>query len=173
MLPFWKAFHVLLILKICGYRNSPIDLRSLQHLVDFIDNSDSREAAITGLRLLNVRLSEPSDGGLDVLRGFFARSDTTLEKVKLEYCHFGNQEDASQLLAAFETNRTVTGLTIRQIRNLEGTRPWKFSLWFAAKHAAVATAGVFRVCFRCGWSTCISAGIASESNFERIESFEL
>jgi Leucine Rich repeat len=97
-----------------------VDRRSLQHLVDFMDNSDSREVAITELWFFCVRLSEPSDGGLDVLRTFFSRSDTTLTKVCLYYCNFGSAQDASQLLAAFETNRTVTDLTIHQIGNLQG-----------------------------------------------------
>jgi Leucine Rich repeat len=78
---------------------------------------------ITKLNLYDVKLvSDPSpDGGLNVLKDFFGRSDTTLTNVTLVYCcNFGSQEDASQLLAAFHTNRTVTDLTIRQIQNLEG-----------------------------------------------------
>jgi hypothetical protein len=92
-----------------GISASRLDRRSLEHLVNFLDDIDSHEVVITELELFCVHLSEPSDGGLDVLRAFFSRSDTTmLTKVTLWDCNFGNQEDASQLLAAFETNRTVT-----------------------------------------------------------------
>jgi Leucine Rich repeat len=63
----------------------------------------------------------PSDGSLNVLRDFFARSDTTLTKVTLHQCNFGSQQDAEQLLAAFHTNRTVVDLSIRfRVANLQG-----------------------------------------------------
>jgi hypothetical protein len=112
-------------------------VRSLQHLVDFVDNIDSsHEVVITELKLYQVTLiSDPSDGGLNVLREFFSRSHTgtALTKVTLLYCDFGiNQLDAEQLLAAFHTSRTVTDLSIRRIRKLEG----------AAKHATVAKSGL-------------------------------
>jgi Leucine Rich repeat len=50
----------------------------------------------------------------------FSRSDTTVTKVTIEYCSFGTAEDASRLLAAFETSRTVTDLTLCGIESLEG-----------------------------------------------------
>jgi hypothetical protein len=57
---------------------------------------------------------------LNVLRGLFA-NNTTMTKVTLEYCDFGNEEEsASQLLSAFQTNRTVTDLTVNSLRNLSG-----------------------------------------------------
>jgi hypothetical protein len=117
----------------------PIDRRSFQHLIDFINNSnngadrgdgddddddDTHEAKveITKLQLNCVRLSQhPSDGGFNVLRDFFARSDTTtLTRIELHICFFGTAEDAAQLLAAFQTNRSVTDLSIRFILKLSG-----------------------------------------------------
>jgi Ran GTPase-activating protein (RanGAP) involved in mRNA processing and transport len=114
-----------------------LDRRSLQHLVDFLEKNknnnnnnnngqngdDSHEEAIviTELPLLDIALSEPSDGGLIVLRDFFSRSDTALTKVTLSWSYFGTAEEASHLIAAFQTNRTVTDLTIRQISNLRGS----------------------------------------------------
>jgi hypothetical protein len=108
----------------------PVDESSLQHLVDFLDNVDSHEVAITELQL--VRIMEfgelcgcgafGRDDFFNVLIDFFERSDTTtLTKVTLWNCDFGSQEDASRLFAGFHTNRTVTDLTISQIHNLHGT----------------------------------------------------
>jgi Leucine Rich repeat len=108
----------------------PVDRRSLQHLVDFLvndvdDTTPRREAVITELFLDNVTLvSEPSpDGGLNVLKDLFARSDTTLTltKVTLRHCDFGSQQNTEQLLAAFHTNRTITYLYIQRINNLRGS----------------------------------------------------
>jgi Ran GTPase-activating protein (RanGAP) involved in mRNA processing and transport len=117
-----KDRHKLLVIN--GLIPSPcIDRSRLQHLVDFLDERDlSHEegVAITELVLDSLQLSHPSDGGLNVLTVFFARSDTTLTTVSLRYCDVGSQEDASQLLVAFHTNRTVTDLTIQKIRNLDG-----------------------------------------------------
>jgi hypothetical protein len=76
---------------------------------------------VTELKLDAIELSLPHDGGLELLCTFFTRSDTTLTKATLSWCHFGTAQDAAQLLAAFETNRTVTDLTIYRIRNLHGT----------------------------------------------------
>jgi Leucine Rich repeat len=122
---------------------SCLDRRSLQHLVDFIlDNShhhhhhhhhragnaaaaqDEEEEEeeeeeviiVTELELANVRLvSDPSpDGGVNVLKDFFARaSDTTVTKIKFWSCDFGSVEDTLQLLAGLHSNRTVTDLEIR------------------------------------------------------------
>jgi hypothetical protein len=92
-----------------------IDRHSWQHVVDFLDNVDgSHEVIITDLALDYCRLvSNPSDGGWEVLRTFFSRSDTKLTKVRLEGCDVGTAEETLQLLAAFQSNRTVTDLTIR------------------------------------------------------------
>jgi hypothetical protein len=108
------------------YRKPPIDRRSLQHLVDFLDNHvDSHaDVVITDLILDNVTLvSGPSpDGGLNVLKDFFTRSDISLTKVTLRRCDFGTTEDAVELLAAFHTNRTITDLGINcGVANLEGS----------------------------------------------------
>jgi hypothetical protein len=62
-----------------------------------------------------------SDGAVNVLRDYFARSYTTLTKVTLaDHCSSSTTEETSQLLAAFETNRTVSNLTIRRICSLQG-----------------------------------------------------
>jgi hypothetical protein len=96
-----------------GFYERPVDRQSLQHLVDFLDNVASHEVVITALWLHNVTLiSDPSDGGLNILRDFLARSDTTLTNVTMDGCDFGSQEHASQLLTAFHTNRTVTDIKI-------------------------------------------------------------
>jgi hypothetical protein len=121
---------------------SIVDRRSLQHLVDFVDNNNNNgrssssivleggvvdrheeeeeEVAIEQLVLNGLRLSHPHDGGLNVLTNFFARSDTKLTEVSLYCCHFGTTQDASRVLASFQTNRTVTDLTIKDIANLKG-----------------------------------------------------
>jgi hypothetical protein len=109
-------------LVINGQDKPPIGRSSLEHLVDFIDSGvDSHEVTASELLLYQVRLiSDPShDGGLNVLREFFARSDTMLTKVALQWCRFGSQEDTSRLLAAFQTNRIVSDLNI-EIRTMEG-----------------------------------------------------
>jgi hypothetical protein len=65
-------------------------------------------------------LIDYSDGGANVLRDLFARSDTTLTKVTFSSCNFGTGEETSQLLAACQTNRTMTDLAIYIIENLSG-----------------------------------------------------
>jgi hypothetical protein len=103
--------------------NPNVDRRSLHHLVDFLDNVDSHEVVITELRFYRVNLvSDPSDGGVVELRDyFFARNDTTLTKVTLHNSGFGSQQDTSQLLAGFHTNRTITNIEINhRINNLQG-----------------------------------------------------
>jgi hypothetical protein len=123
--------HTLLVVGHETY-TPPVDRRSWEHLVDFLDNNnkgsdgehedDSHDdVRITELALHYVKLPQPSDGGLDVLRDFFARSDDmTLTKVFLQGCNFGAAEEASQRLAAFHTNRSVTDFSIQRISNLEG-----------------------------------------------------
>jgi hypothetical protein len=103
--------------------NGPsIDRQSLEYMVHFLDeNSDSHQVVITELVLHHVALCFVPDGGLDVLQGFFSRSDTALTKVTLFNCSFGgNPEFASLLLAAFRSNGSVTDLTIRCNRHLRG-----------------------------------------------------
>jgi hypothetical protein len=115
--------HVRHTLRIDGYGGPPIERQSLQHLIDFLDNVESHEVAITELYFSDIELvSDPSpDGGLDVLKDFFGRSDTTVTKVALYWCKFGSTQDASQLLAAFHTNRIITDLAISHgVPNLEG-----------------------------------------------------
>jgi Leucine Rich repeat len=98
-----------------------IDRRSVQHLVDFLDSGEETAKRVTALKLFSAGLVfHPSpDGGLEVLRNFFARNCTTLTKVTLKHCEFGTPEDTSHLLTGFHTNRTVTYLTIGYI-HLEG-----------------------------------------------------
>jgi hypothetical protein len=92
-----------------GHDEPPVDRQSWEHLVTFLDRHDSHE--VTELRLQNLELAQPSDGGLEVLCTFFSRSDTSLTKVALrKRNNFGGEEGTSQLISAFETNRTVTEL---------------------------------------------------------------
>jgi hypothetical protein len=117
------------------------DRHSLDHLVNFLDNQQNSSGdvrvvvvvvvVVTELELEAVRLlpsahlgNHPSDaegGGdgdddgsaLEALRAFcFARSDTKLTKVSLFECDFGQQEQATQLVAAFHTNRIVVDVAI-------------------------------------------------------------
>jgi hypothetical protein len=125
-------------LDVDGYNKPRIDRRSLEHLVDFLDNGDSHK--VTELVIADFCLLQPFDGGLEILRSFFARSDTTLTKVRLYCCTFGSAQEASQLLAAFQTNTTVTDLAIHTIVNLQGAALGNLSFWCDAKHAAGATA---------------------------------
>lgn len=115
----------------------PIDRRSLQHLVDFLSLGEQQQqqppppppqplplagVVVTELQLLHVNLvSDPCpDGGVNVLRDFFARSDTTLTKVMLRHCNFGNAQEASRLVTAFQSNRTVVDLEIKEIQYVDG-----------------------------------------------------
>jgi Leucine Rich repeat len=115
--------------------------RSLEFLVDFMDNgsgSSSQQHDVTSLELGTIRLSSSSnnsssnplpagagaaddDGGLEVLRSLFARSDTSLTRVRLFDCDFGTAQEALHLVSAFESNRTISDLTFSGIVNLEGT----------------------------------------------------
>ena len=76
------------MLYINGYSQPPIDRRSSQHLVDHLFDNHSRDevrAAISDLLLGCVELvRDPSDGGVNVLRELFSRSDTTLTRVVLQ-----------------------------------------------------------------------------------------
>jgi hypothetical protein len=116
---FRDVRHTLSIIRSGG--EPPFDRRSLQHLVDFLDNADSNEAALTELHFHGTDLvSDPSpDAGLNVLKAFFGRNDTTVTKVKFWECSFSSRDDASHLLTAFHTNRIVTDLTIRRFRNID------------------------------------------------------
>jgi hypothetical protein len=104
-----------------GYYGVHMDRCSLQYLVNFLNNHHRRsheEVVIMELKLRLIKLI--SDGGLDVLRNFFARSDTTLTKIIFDRCRFGEEEVISHFLSALYTNRTITDLSIRTINNLEG-----------------------------------------------------
>jgi hypothetical protein len=116
-----------------GYGKLRMDRCSLQYMVDFVDNGDDshKDLVITKLSLEAIHLSHPyfyyyhddsgpSDSGLQVLCTFFARSDTTLTKATLKGCDFGNTEETAQLISSFQTNRTVTDLTVHGIRYLRG-----------------------------------------------------
>jgi hypothetical protein len=79
--------HKLVVYHLNGF--PPIDRRSLQHLFDFLDSQlDSHDVAVamTELDLYHVGLVYPADGGLDVLRSFFSRSDSNLAEVTLYFC---------------------------------------------------------------------------------------
>jgi hypothetical protein len=108
-----------------GYEQPPMDRHSLEHLVNHHHRESHEEVTITELELIRcidmVSARTAPDGGLGVLRTFFARSDTTLTSVSLSFCIFGGEEDASQLLSAFQTNRTVTDfLAVGYVCNLRG-----------------------------------------------------
>jgi hypothetical protein len=134
-------------LRVRGHHYEPIDRRSVQYFVDFLDtrhrNSHHEVVPppcinVAGARTLSTLNPSPDGGGLDVLTGFFARA---LTKVKLWSCDFGNAPETSRLLAAIKTNRTVVDLEIiGHVANLENCRAWKFSFCHTAKHAAVAKA---------------------------------
>jgi hypothetical protein len=83
--PEYRAERHKLIVRFPGFYNIPLFFvvrQSLQHLVDFLDDChDNAREEITELELHDVELREPSDGGLEVLCTFFARSDTTLKKL--------------------------------------------------------------------------------------------
>jgi hypothetical protein len=56
-----------------------------------IDNADVHEVVIAELKLISVKLRGE---GLNVFNGYFPKNDTTLTKVTLHYCDFGEEEDA-------------------------------------------------------------------------------
>jgi hypothetical protein len=94
-----------------------VSRQSVQYLVEFLQG-DTHD--VTELVLIFVVLAQPSDGGIDVLRSLFA-APTTLTKITLDnHCNFGSGQDASQLIAALQTNPLVTNLTIADINHLHG-----------------------------------------------------
>jgi hypothetical protein len=110
----WMALHVLRIRVLATRDTSYVSMmgttshawidKSLKHLVDFVDNvADHHEVVMTELNLDYVKIiSDPSDGGVDVLRGFFARNDTTLTKVTLP-CRFALGSTATTTTTAAAT----------------------------------------------------------------------
>jgi Leucine Rich repeat len=116
-LPYYHKRRLSLL--VCGYREPVFDRPSLEYLVNFLDHRDDDSLEVTGIMLQYVHCLK-SDGGLNVLSDFFARSDTRLTNATLWECDFGSREDVAQLLSPFYTNKTITGLTIHQITNLEG-----------------------------------------------------
>jgi hypothetical protein len=101
------------------FTDERVNRQSVQYLVDFLSGEDAHEVTelVFGGFLL---VQHPSDGGLHVLCNFLA-NNTTMTKVTLSWnCDFGTAEEASQLLAALQTNRSVTDLTIYKIDNLQG-----------------------------------------------------
>jgi hypothetical protein len=100
---------------LCIFDAKDVSFQSVQYLVDFL-NGDTHQ--ITELILNVFSLSHPPDGGVDVLQGLFA-NNLTLTKIRLNRCQFGNEEEAIQLLAALQENRTVNYLAIDDIQNLE------------------------------------------------------
>jgi hypothetical protein len=95
-----------------------VNRQSVQYLVNFLRSIDARQ--VTELGLCEFKLLQPSDGGLEVLCNFLS-NQTTLTKIQLfRGCNFGSEQEASRLLVAFQTNTTVTDLTIIGIRILHG-----------------------------------------------------
>jgi hypothetical protein len=94
--------------------NDYMNRKSTRYLVRFLNGRNKRalRVAIKKLSLYRFRLDSPSDGTLAVLCAYFSRSHTSITNVNLTGCAFGTDEEESQLLAAFHTNRTVTDLTI-------------------------------------------------------------
>jgi hypothetical protein len=119
-------------LVVYGYDEPPVDRHSLQHLVDFLNNVDSHtEVARTELKLVHVQLvSDPSGGGLNVLRDFFARSDTRLTEITLKSSSLCSREDVSGLFAAVHANRTVTDMKIDRIESTMGKAFFPLALLF-------------------------------------------
>jgi hypothetical protein len=106
-----------------GVRAVCMDRRSLQYLVNFLENHHRHEqVVITELKLHLIKLiSDPSpDGRLDVLRNFFARSDTMLTKIIFDCCRFGEEQVALQFLSALYMNQTIMVLSIQIINTLQG-----------------------------------------------------
>jgi hypothetical protein len=106
-----------------GVTSACMDRHSLQYLVNFLENHHRHEeVVISELKLHLIKLiSDPSpDGGLDVLRNFFARSNMTLTKIIFDHCRFGEEAVALQFLSALYTNQTVTDLSIQIIKTLQG-----------------------------------------------------
>jgi hypothetical protein len=102
---------------------SSVNRQSVQYFVDFLSREEEPTArhVVTELELSDFSLLQPSDGGMNVLCDFLA-NQMTLTTVKITHrCNFGTTEEASRLLAAFQTNRTVTDLTIYSICNREGS----------------------------------------------------
>ena len=131
------------------------------------------EVAITDVVLANVGLSShPSDGSLNVLRDFFARSDTTLAKVSLHQCNFGSQQDAEQLLAAIHTNRTVFDLSIRfRVAKLQDAALGDYVSAILQNMPQLQRLSCHGCSLGAERSPWISVSTASESNVERIRSF--
>jgi hypothetical protein len=106
----------------------PYTCQNLEDLVDLLDNhvASSPQAIISQLELDGVVLVGAfrgftlPDGGLEVLKRFFARSDTTLTCVSFDGCAFGGRNDHLQILEAFYQNRTVSELRINDFSLREG-----------------------------------------------------
>jgi hypothetical protein len=172
------------------YASRPVDRRSLQHLVDFFLNShrgcDAHEAAAaaaaaavtTELVLFEIRLvSRPTaDGGMHVLRDFFARSDTTtLTEVILESYNFWPTRRGMSCFGSLshESNHHGLGDSFCGVANLEYIALGKFAGKVDAKHAtAVQKNGWTRHLTNLNVAT-IRALVASESNVEVTASSEL
>jgi hypothetical protein len=97
-------------LHVVGANRRPpcVNRRSLEFLVDFVDYGSGPHHQVTELGLGTIQLSNAhiDAGGLDVLRGLFAASDTSssLKKVRLFDCDFGTAEEACIFFQAL--NRT-------------------------------------------------------------------
>jgi Leucine Rich repeat len=95
-----------------------VDRQSLQFLVNFL--SQDTQHQVTELDFYGFTLLQPPDGGVNVLCDLFANITTTFTKITLRHCDFGATRETSQVLAAVQSNRSVTDLTFFGIQNLQG-----------------------------------------------------
>jgi Leucine Rich repeat len=102
------------------------DRASLEHLADYMNNnnnnnnddsssSDGDDSCRDRISFESCTLLRPSDGGGRVLRDLLA---TMPKVVSFRSCDFGSREEATQLLAALQTNPCITDLTLGRIVNV-------------------------------------------------------
>jgi hypothetical protein len=86
-----------------------VDRQSVQYLADFLSGDAHK---VTELVLCFFSLLQPSDVALNVLCDLFANGNSTITSVELLAMNFGTAEEASQLIAAVQSNRLITDLSI-------------------------------------------------------------
>jgi hypothetical protein len=146
------------------YYQPLIDRRSLEHLVDTLDNVDSREVVIQipELRFTVIELSsDATDGGLNVLKEFFARRDTTLTKVTLSNCTWVQPKNHRSFWQPF-----IQTEPSRMLRSIKST---------ICSEALPRLSGLMLIKkpFGRGRSPCISTSTTRELNAEAPGSFFL
>jgi hypothetical protein len=121
-----------------------VNRHGVQYLADFLlgDNNAHR---ITELELSSFSFIQPCDGGLNVLIDCFS-NQTTITKVSMHlyWGMFGSVEETTRLIAAFETNLSVTDLMILAINNPHRGYycSWKLHFSFALTKSALTTAAL-------------------------------